>query len=127
MRNRMGTGFRTYAFHFLQRRPLSSSKPPILPSHPRGEGLIEMAKDLNTLGPIESSVVVHPATHHRVDDSGQVLQPLVVPGGGHLPFGDGLPNRLGGLGTHRRKKAHEEFSPAILCPSRLEEIGRAHV
>jgi len=81
-----------------------------------------MAKDLNTLGPIESSVVVHPATHHWVDDSGQVLQPLVVPGGGHPPFGDGLPNRLGGLGTHRRKKAHEEFSPAILCPSRLEGV-----
>src|SRR6266851_2293758 len=49
------------------RTHVPTSKPFVFPSRPRCEGLIEMAKDVNTPRPIEAAVVVHPATHHRVD------------------------------------------------------------
>src|SRR4030065_166811 len=63
----------------MHRRSLSASQPLVLPSRPCSKGLVEMAEHLNTTGAIEPPVVVHPATHHRVDEPRQILQTLVAP------------------------------------------------
>jgi hypothetical protein len=83
-----------------------------------------MAKDLNTLRPVKPTIVVHPATHSRIDESREIFQTLVVSGGSHPPFADGLPDLLGSFRTDRRQKAHEELPIAILCPSRLEGVAQ---
>ena len=38
-----------------------------------------MAKDLNTPRPVEPPVVVHPATHSRIDETRKIFQALVDP------------------------------------------------
>ena len=88
-----------------------------------------MAKDVNTLRPVEAAVVVPPTTYHGVDELREVLQALVVPSGGQTPLTNGGANRVGGLCTDGRKEANEAFPLAILGPTRLEgvpeEIKRA--
>jgi hypothetical protein len=105
------------------RRTFSTPEPFIPPSHPRSQGLIEMAKDLNTPRPIKPAIIVHPATHHRVDELGQILQGLIIPGGSHPPLPDGMPDRLSGRGADRWQKAHEKLPATILCPPRLEGVA----
>src|SRR5215831_8260692 len=81
----------------VHRRTFSAFEPLELPSHPLSEGLVEMPEHLNALRAIEPPVVIQPAPHHRVGEARQVLQALVIPGGRHPPFADGLAYRLGGL------------------------------
>ena len=83
-----------------------------------------MAQDLNALRSVKPAVVVHPASHHRIDEFRKILQTLVVPGGCHSPFTNGRADRHGGLGADRWKKAHEELPPTILRPSRLKGIAQ---
>jgi len=74
----------------MPRRSRSTAQPLVLPSRPCSEGLVEMAEDLHALRPVVPAVVVHPAAHRRVGEPRQILQTLVVPGGGHPPFTDVL-------------------------------------
>src|SRR5213594_3901505 len=83
-----------------------------------------MAKDLNTPRPVEPPVVVHPATHSRIDETRKIFQALVIPGGSHPPFADRPPDLLGRLRADRRQKAHEELPVAILCSPRLEGVAQ---
>src|SRR5262245_17340963 len=109
---------------------LSTLKPFIFPPRPRCERQIDVAQNLNTLRSIVPSVVVHPAPHHWIDKLGQILQALIVPGGGQPPFANGDPNRFGCFGADRRQEAHKELPIAILfqpphppIPSRLRKSG----
>src|SRR5215831_3834484 len=106
----------------VHRRAFSAFEPLKLPSHPLSEGLVEMPEHLNALRAIEPPVVVQPAPHHRVGESRQILQALVIPGGRHPPVADGLAYRLGGLGTDRRQETYEKLSPPVLCSSRVEGV-----
>src|SRR5215471_462239 len=73
----------------VHRRAFSAFEPLKLPSHPLSEGLVEMPEHLNALRAVEPPVVVQPAPHHRVGESRQILQALVIPGGRHPPVADG--------------------------------------
>src|SRR5215475_4719317 len=106
----------------VHRRAFSAFEPLKLPSHPLSEGLVEMPEHLNALRAVEPPVVVQPAPHHRVGESRQILQALVIPGGRHPPITDGLANPLGGLGTDRRQEIDKELSPPVLCSSRVEGV-----
>jgi hypothetical protein len=103
---------------------LSTLKPFIFPPRPRCERQINVAQNLNTLRSIVPSVVVHPAPHHWIDKLGQILQALIVPGGGQPPFANGVPDRFGCFGADRRQETHKELPIAILCPSRLEGVAQ---
>src|SRR6185295_10224373 len=83
-----------------------------------------MAEDLNAPRPIELAVVVHPATHRRIDEPSQVLQALIVPGRRQPPLADGCSDRFGGLDADRWQEAHERLAPAILGPTRLEGVAQ---
>src|SRR5262245_19120774 len=106
----------------MHRRALPTSKPLELSLRPTCQGLVEVAKYLNTLRPIEAAVVVHPAAHRRVDEPRQIFQLLVVPGGRHPPLADGRADRRGCFGADRRQEAHKELPPAILGTPRLEGV-----
>src|SRR5882672_6011986 len=83
-----------------------------------------MAQDLHTFRTVKPPVVAHPATHCGIYEPGQFLQTLIVARGGHPPLADGDPNRFGGFGAHRRKKAHKILSPTILRSPRLEGVPK---
>src|SRR5262249_40103453 len=87
------------------------------------EGLMEMAEHLDTLRAVKPPVVVQPAPHHRVGESRQILQALVIPGGRHPPTADGLADPLGGLGTDRRQETNKKVSPPVLRSSGVEGIA----
>src|SRR5262249_30537697 len=107
----------------VHRRAFSALEPLVLPSHPLPEGLMEMAEHLDTLRAVKPPVVVQPAPHHRVGESRQILQALVIPGGRHPPTADGLADPLGGLGTDRRQETNKEVSPPVLRSSGVEGIA----
>src|SRR5262249_11516270 len=79
---------------------------------------------LNALRAVEPPVVIHPAPHHRIHKPSQVLQLVVVSGGGHPPLANGFPDRLGGLGADRRQETHKVASPPVPRASRLERISQ---
>src|ERR1700680_2631200 len=106
----------------MHRSSLPSFEPAIFPPRPGSQGLVEMTQDLHTFGAIKSPVVVHPATHHWVDDPRQILQRLVVPCGSQVPVTDLSTDHLGRLDAHRWKEASKELAPAISGTSRLEGI-----
>src|SRR3974377_128912 len=83
-----------------------------------------MPEHLNTLRAIEPPKVVQPSPHHRVGESRQVLQALVIPGGRHPPAADGLTDLLGCFGTDGRQGDHEKLSPPVLRSSRVEGVSK---
>ena len=85
----------------VHRRTFPTSEPLEFPPHPRGKGLVEMTKDLDAPGPVEPTVVVHPATDHRVDELRKILESVIAPGG-YSPFSNRPADHLGGLGADRR-------------------------
>src|SRR5262249_1525225 len=90
------------------------------PSHPRGQNFVHMAQHFHPSRTIKPAVVVHPATHHRIDDLCEILQFLIVPGGSQLPPADRRTDSFRRLGADRWQEAHKERSPTILRASRLE-------
>ena len=66
--------------------------------------------------PVEPAIVIHPPLHGRIDKPRDLLQGLIVPGGGQPPTPDRLLDRCGGLVAHRRQKAHKGLSVTILGP-----------
>jgi hypothetical protein len=57
-------------------RELTTLEPAIFLTHPGSQDLIEMTQDLHTVRAVEPTVVVYPATHHRVDDLGKILEDI---------------------------------------------------
>src|SRR3954453_20671494 len=75
-----------------------------------------MPEDRGERRPVKPAIVVHPPLHRRIDKPRDLLQRLVVPGGGQPPTADRLLDRCGGLVTDRRQEAYEELPPPILGP-----------
>src|SRR3954464_10252105 len=75
-----------------------------------------MPEDRGERRPVEPTVVVRPPPYRRIHEPRDLLQRLVVPGGGQPPVTDRLPDHLGGLVADRREEAHEELPPPILGP-----------
>jgi len=75
-----------------------------------------MPEDRGERRPVEPAVVIRPPPYRRIHKPRDLLQRLVVPGGGQPPVSDRLPDRLGGLVTNRREEAHEELPSTILGP-----------
>src|SRR6516225_508625 len=98
-------------------------QPFVFPACPPEEGTFQMSEDRSERGPVKPAVVVHPATYRRIDKPRDVLQRLVVPGGGQPPVPDRLLDRQGGLVTDRRQETHKEFPPAILGPPRPKRVA----
>src|SRR5947209_14074852 len=75
-----------------------------------------MSEDRGECRSVEPAVVVRPPSYRRIHKPRDLLQRLVVPGGGQPPVSDRLPDRLGGLVADRWDEAHEELPPSILGP-----------
>src|SRR5262249_57194154 len=103
----------------------SALEPLVFPSRPSGESLVNVAEHLNALRAIEPPVVVHPTPHHRVRQTSQVLQLLIISGGRHPPLANGFTDRSGGLDADRRQEAYEGACPPALRASRLDGVSNA--
>lgn len=53
---------------------------------------------------------------NRIHKPRDLLQRLIIPGGGQPPASDRLADRIGGLVADRRDEAHEELPPSIPGP-----------
>src|SRR5262245_35750001 len=83
---------------------------------------MQMAEHVHTLRPVETAVVGHPPSYHRVDDLREVLQALVIPGGSQAPLTNGGPNRRRSRRADGREEADEALPLAILGQARLEGV-----
>jgi hypothetical protein len=113
----------------LRRTTHLGLQPLVLSTQPALKIRIERVEHRIQRGPIESTVVIHPALKHRIDLAGDIHQfdgmPTVQP-----PMPDRLPNRFGSLRTNRRQKPDEEGSSPSLCapgPKPIaQEVKLAH-
>src|SRR4051794_9759306 len=91
-------------------------QPFVFPLRPFDQCTLQMPEDRGERRPVEPTVVVRPPPYRRIHEPRDLLQRLIVPGGGQPPIPDRLTDRLGGLVADRRKEAHEELPPSILGP-----------
>src|SRR5437763_10357260 len=91
-------------------------QPFVFPLRPFDQSTLQMPEDRCERRPVEPTVVVRPPPDRGIHKPRDLLQRLIVPGGGQPPVSDRLPDRLGGLVADRREKAHEELPPSILGP-----------
>src|SRR4051794_16832136 len=75
-----------------------------------------MPEDRGQRRPVEPTVVIRPPPYRGIHKPRDLLQRLIVPGGGQPPTSDRLPDRFGGLVADRREEAHEELPPSIPGP-----------
>src|SRR3954468_6459285 len=91
-------------------------QPFVFPPRPLDQGTLKVPEHRSERRPVEPAVVVRPPPYRRIHKPRDLLQRLVVPGGGQPPTADRLSGRLGGLVTDRRDEAHKELPPSILGP-----------
>src|SRR3954447_20190171 len=91
-------------------------QPFVFPLRPFDQGALQVPEDRDERRPVEPAVVVRPPPYRRIHKPRDLLQRLIVPGGGPPPVSDRLPDRLGGLVADRWDEAHEELPPSIPGP-----------
>src|SRR5664279_3616650 len=91
-------------------------QPFVFPLRPFDQCTLQMPEDRRERRPVEPAIVVRPPPYRRIRKPRDLLQRLIVPGGGQPPVSDRLPDRLGGLVADRRQEAHEKLPPSILGP-----------
>src|SRR4051794_11724611 len=94
-------------------------QPFVFPPRPFDQCALQMPEDRGKRRPVEPAVVVRPPPYRRVHKPRDLLQRLVVPGGGQPPVPDRLPDRLGGLVADRRQEAHEELRDSSLISTTI--------
>ena len=95
----------------------------VFPHGPADQKVVEMTEDRGQRGPIETSVVLNPATQDRIPHARQVVNGLVAPQG-QPPAPHFLAHRGRRVRAHRRCEVDAVLAPSILRPPRAKRVSQ---
>lgn len=98
-------------------------KPLVFPHHPFCECSVYLQQHMGTPRPIIPAIVIHPATHKRMNEPCDSFESLIAPSPRQTPTSIGLPDRFGRLVAHRRQETYKEPACAALDPPRLKGVS----